>query len=186
MAEGGDRWKQRRANSGEVIDIRTPESATVAAGVQLAPTPVKTPAMEVKRLTPSPKGREIPAHQAPGEITVECLQGRVAFTAGATTVELGAGRMLFLDVGTPHSLVGLEDSTLLVTKLVPAPAPESPVPRYAPSACKKTHRQFKDQRRPSWLGQLISRGFRPSPVRAENPASSGRSPTTGALPGGLP
>ena len=111
-----------QANSGEVIDIRPPESAP--AGIQLI-TLVKTPAMEVKRLT-LPKGREIPAHQAPGEITVQCLQGRVAFTSGVTTVELEAGRMLFLDAGTPHSLVGLEDSSLLVTKLIPATGPESP------------------------------------------------------------
>ena len=105
-----------QANSGEVIDIRPSESAP--AGIQLI-TLVKTAAMEVKRLT-IPKGREVPAHHAPGEITVQCLQGRVAFTAAATTIELAAGRMLFLDAGTPHSLVGLEDSSLLVTKLIPA------------------------------------------------------------------
>jgi hypothetical protein len=28
--------------------------------------------------------------------------------------------MLFLDAGTPHSLVGLEGSSLLVTRLIPA------------------------------------------------------------------
>jgi quercetin dioxygenase-like cupin family protein len=78
--------------------------------------------MEVRRLT-LPKGRELPTHRAPGEITVQCLQGRVAFTADAITVELEAGRMLFLEAGTPHSLVGLEDSSLLVTKLTPATVP---------------------------------------------------------------
>jgi hypothetical protein len=31
-----------------------------------------------------------------------------------------AGRMLFLDAGTPHSLLGLEGSSLLVTRLIPA------------------------------------------------------------------
>ncbi len=81
-------------------------------------TLVKTPAMEVKRLT-LPKGREVPAHRAVGEITVQCLQGRVAFTAGVAAIESSAGRMVFLDAGTPHLLVGLEDSFLLVTKLLP-------------------------------------------------------------------
>jgi quercetin dioxygenase-like cupin family protein len=82
------------ANPGEVIDIRALESAPT--GITL----VKTAAMEVKRLT-LPKGREVPAHHAPGEITVQCLQGRVAFIAGAAMIDLGAGRMLFLDAGTP-------------------------------------------------------------------------------------
>lgn len=110
-----------QANSGEVIDIRPLESAPAA--IQLS-TLVKTPAMEVKQLT-IPAGRKVPSHHAPGEITVQCLQGRVAFTAGDNTIELGAGRMLFLDACTPHSLVGLEDSSLLVTKLIPArPSPD--------------------------------------------------------------
>lgn len=110
-----------QANSCEVIDIRPPDSAP--AGIQLA-TLVKTQAMEVKRLI-LPKGREIPTHRAAGEITVQCLQGRVGFTSGVATVELEEGRMLYLDAGTPHSLVGLEDSSLLVTKLIPArPSPD--------------------------------------------------------------
>ena len=104
------------ANSGQVIDLRSQETA--AAGIQLI-TLVKTPVLEVRRLVLS-KGREIPTHHAAGEITVHCLEGRVAFTSGVTTIELEAGRMLFLDAGTPHSLVGLEDSSLLVTKLIPA------------------------------------------------------------------
>ena len=111
--------KTSHANPGEVIDLRPPGSAPPGADLI---TLVKTPAMEVRRLT-LPKGRELPTHRAPGEITVQCLQGRVAFTADATTVELEAGRMLFLEADTPHSLVGLEDSSLLVTKLIPATVP---------------------------------------------------------------
>jgi quercetin dioxygenase-like cupin family protein len=111
--------KTPQANPAEVIDLRPPGSAP--SGTDLT-TLVKTPAMEVRRLS-LPKGRELPAHRAAGEITVQCLQGRVAFTAGDTTVELEAGRMLFLEAGTPHSLVGLEDSSLLVTKLIPKTVP---------------------------------------------------------------
>lgn len=89
-----------QANSCEMIDIRPPASASASAGIQLA-TLVKTQAMEVKRLI-LPKGREIPTHRAAGEITVQCLQGRVAFTSGVTTVELEEGRMLFLDAAPPQ------------------------------------------------------------------------------------
>jgi quercetin dioxygenase-like cupin family protein len=105
----------------EVIDIRsTGEPASGGPSTMLA----KTSALEVRRLT-LPKGREIPTHKATGEITVHCLEGRVAFTADGTTRELGAGQMLVLAAGEPHSVVGLEDSAVLVTKVLPA-SPPSP------------------------------------------------------------
>ena len=40
--------------------------------------------------------------------------------SGGTTRELGAGQMLVLAAGEPHSVVGLEDSSVLVTKVLPA------------------------------------------------------------------
>ena len=102
-------------NSG-VIDIRS--SGTVVSG---GPSSLlaKTSALEVRRLILS-KGRAIPTHHAPGEITVHCLEGRIAFTSGETTRELGAGQMLVLVAGEPHSVAGMEDSTVLVTKVLPA------------------------------------------------------------------
>lgn len=102
------------AESGEVFEVHPREPAP--ADLRLT-TLVKTAALEVKRLV-LPKGRELPAHRAPGEITVQCLEGRVDFTAGGTTHTLAAGQMLFLDAGATHALVGLEDSVLLVTKLL--------------------------------------------------------------------
>jgi quercetin dioxygenase-like cupin family protein len=110
-----------RSDSGEVIDVRP----LVAAPPELkATTLVKTEALEVRRLV-FPKGREVPTHRATGEITVHCLEGRVAFTAGGTTRTLEAGQMLWLGAGEPHSLIGLEASSLLVTKLL-ADRPSGP------------------------------------------------------------
>jgi quercetin dioxygenase-like cupin family protein len=99
-----------------VIDIH-PTGAAASGGpsTMLA----KTPTLEVRRLALS-KGREIPTHQAPGEITVHCLEGRIAFTAAGATRELGAGQMILLAAGEPHSLVALDDATVLVTKVLPA------------------------------------------------------------------
>lgn len=104
----------------EVIDVHPagpvppgPSSSTLA----------KTATMEVRRLT-LPKGREIPTHQARGEITVHCLEGRIAFTAAGATRELGPDQMLVLATGEPHSLVGLEDAAVLVTKVLPS-SPEA-------------------------------------------------------------
>ena len=65
-----------------------------------------------------PAGKAIPTHQVAGEITVQCLEGRVAFTAGDTTRELGPGELLFLSGAEPHSLRGIENASLLVTILL--------------------------------------------------------------------
>lgn len=80
-------------------------------------TLVKTADLELIRLV-LPAGKEIATHQAPGEITVQCLEGRVAFTAAGKTVELGAGELLYLAAGEPHSVQALDDVALLVTLLL--------------------------------------------------------------------
>jgi quercetin dioxygenase-like cupin family protein len=65
-----------------------------------------------------PAGTVVPTHRVPGEITVQCLEGRVAFTAGDTTRELGAGELLYLSGDESHSLRGIEDASVLVTILL--------------------------------------------------------------------
>jgi quercetin dioxygenase-like cupin family protein len=98
-----------------VIDVR-PLGLALAA--TFPSTLARTPTLEVHRLVLA-KGHEIPTHQAPGEITVHCLEGRITFTACGSTRELRAGQMLLLAAREPHSLVGLEDSSVLVTKVLP-------------------------------------------------------------------
>jgi quercetin dioxygenase-like cupin family protein len=104
----------------EVIDVRTGgPPASGSPSVVLA----KAATLEIRRLTLA-KGREIPAHRAAGEITVHCLEGRIAFTAAGLTREIGAGQLIVLSAGEPHSLVCLEDAVALVTKVnPPIPAP---------------------------------------------------------------
>jgi quercetin dioxygenase-like cupin family protein len=103
----------------EVIDIR---SAGAAASGGPSTLLAKTEVLEVRRLSLS-RGREIPTHKATGEITVHCLEGRIAFTSGETTRDVGPGQMILLAAGEPHSLVGLEDSAVLVTKVLVAGPP---------------------------------------------------------------
>lgn len=79
---------------------------------------VKTTDLELIRLI-VPAGKVIPLHKAPGEITVQCLEGRIAFTAGGQTQELTPGQLLYLTAGEPHALTGVDDSSLLVTLLLP-------------------------------------------------------------------
>jgi len=79
-------------------------------------TLIKTPSLDLRRLLLA-KGGELPTHTAPGEITVHCVEGRVAFTAGGETNELGPGRLIHLAAGVPHALVGIEPSVVLVTRI---------------------------------------------------------------------
>lgn len=103
------------ANPGEVIDVRPlgPALANSKAGAL-----VKTETLEVVRLVLT-AGKEITEHKAPGEITVQCLEGKVAFTALGTDRELTAGQMLYLGAGEPHALKCLEDASVLLTILLP-------------------------------------------------------------------
>ena len=80
-------------------------------------TVVKTANLELIRFVIH-AGKEIPLHKASNEITVQCMEGRVAFTAEGTTHELTAWQLLYLAAGVPHSLTGIEDSSLLVTLLL--------------------------------------------------------------------
>jgi quercetin dioxygenase-like cupin family protein len=102
------------AKSGEMMDVRPLGTALANARTT---TLVKTKDLEIIRLV-IPRGKVIPAHQAPGEITVQCLEGRVAFTAGGTTQKLEAGQLLFLASQEPHALEALENASVLVTILL--------------------------------------------------------------------
>lgn len=101
------------AKSGEIIEL--PLGAVLSNSK--TETLVKTANLELIRLV-LPAGKDIPSHKAPGEITVQCLEGRVAFTTEAKTQELVAGQLLYLSAGEPHALKASEDSSLLVTLLL--------------------------------------------------------------------
>jgi quercetin dioxygenase-like cupin family protein len=115
-----DRDTVRQPRLSELIAVRAAGAPEPGASPKSL---VKTKTLEVRRLT-LPKGRTIPTHRASGEITVHCLEGRIAFTANARTRDVGAGQLIVLAAEEPHSLVGLEDSTVLVTKVLLAPPSE--------------------------------------------------------------
>lgn len=103
------------AEPGEIVDVR-PLGTAVAD--QKTHTLARTDALEIIRLV-LPTGKEIATHTAPGQITVQCLEGRVAFSTMGQELELEAGRLLYLNAREPHSLRAVEDSSLLVTILLP-------------------------------------------------------------------
>ncbi len=100
----------QHAKSGEVVAL----PLGVALATSETAALVKTNQIEVLRLV-IPAGKEISTHKAPGPITVQCLEGRISFTAHGTPQELDAGEFLYLETGEPHALTGIEDSSVLVT-----------------------------------------------------------------------
>lgn len=101
------------AKPGEVIDVR-PLGSTL--DTSRSATLFKTEHVEVIRIV-MPTGKEISQHEAPGEITVHCLEGRLAFTAMGKTRELEAGQLIYLAAEEPHSVRCVENSSFLLTIL---------------------------------------------------------------------
>lgn len=85
-----------------------------ALGESATTTLVKTASFELIRLV-LPSGKEIPPHKTRGEITVQCLEGRVSFSCYGATRDLRPGDLLYLAADEVHALKAVEHSSLLVT-----------------------------------------------------------------------
>jgi nucleotide-binding universal stress UspA family protein/quercetin dioxygenase-like cupin family protein len=103
------------AAPGEVVDVRPLGPALASARKR---TLVRAEQVEIIRLV-VPAGKQIEEHKAKGELIVQCLEGRVAFTAFGKTQDLQAGHLLYLPTGEPHAVKGIEDALLLLTMLRP-------------------------------------------------------------------
>jgi len=102
------------AQPGEIIDVRPLGSSLATTKTT---TLFKTEHVELIRIV-MPTGREISEHEAPGEIIVQCLEGRIAFTASGKTAELGTGQMIYLEAEEPHAVRCIEAASFLVTILL--------------------------------------------------------------------
>ncbi len=102
------------ALSGELINVR-PLGA--AAATTRTATLYKTEHLEVFRMVLL-AGKEMPEHQVPGELTVQCLEGAVEFSIGSPRDVMRSGDLKCLAGGIRHSLRAIEDSSVLVTLLL--------------------------------------------------------------------
>lgn len=75
---------------------------------------LKAEQLELVRLV-LPAGSGLREHAAPGEVTVLCIEGRIAFGTPAGTQVLEAGDLIHLRAGEPHQLEALADASALVT-----------------------------------------------------------------------
>lgn len=81
---------------------------------------IKGAQLEVVRIV-LPAGKGLREHSAPGEITVQCIEGECEFTIEGAVHLLRAGDWLHLGARAPHALLARSDTSLLVTLcLVPA------------------------------------------------------------------
>ena len=102
------------AKSGDLIDIGPLGPSLAATATRVL---VKSPTLEVIRLV-VPAGKDVPEHTAPGDITVQCLEGAVDCTAEGRTQRLVPGQLLYLAAGAPHALRGVENASVLLTILL--------------------------------------------------------------------
>jgi quercetin dioxygenase-like cupin family protein len=102
------------ANSGDVVAIGPLGPALAGSITHVL---VKSPTLEVIRLV-VPAGKGLSEHKAPGDMTVQCLEGAVDFTAEGKTQRLVPGQLLYLAAGAPHALHGVQDASVLLTILL--------------------------------------------------------------------
>lgn len=60
-------------------------------------------------------GQSLPAHDVPGEITIQCIEGSIEIGHPGGGALLEAGQMLFLEGGVRHDLQARSDASALVT-----------------------------------------------------------------------
>ena len=99
------------AASGQLIDVHPLAGKLLEAKTAAL---FKTDELEVMRLI-VPAHKTVPSHQVKGEITVQCLEGEVDFTADGKTQRMKAGQLLWLEGGRVHGLTAVQDASLLVT-----------------------------------------------------------------------
>src|SRR5689334_2629702 len=60
-------------------------------------------------------GARAQEHRAAGPVTLQCLEGTLRLHHAGHPLELGAGEMVVLDAGIPHSHEALTDCAVLLT-----------------------------------------------------------------------
>lgn len=102
---------QPHAASGQVVSVRPlGEQLRDARTTAL----LKADQLEIVRIV-LPAGKALREHSAPGEITVQCLEGEVEFSTPEATHLLRPGDFIHLRRGHPHALAARSDASLLVT-----------------------------------------------------------------------
>lgn len=96
-------------------------------------TLIKNDQFEMIRLVLS-TGKVLAEHRAPGALIVQCIEGRIQFSAHGKTHTLHAGQLLHLAAKEPHTVTCLQDGSLLLTILFDRDAAETHAKPPAPKS----------------------------------------------------
>ena len=99
------------AEPGDVIDVRPLGAALSAARSHAL---FKSADLEVMRIVLA-AAEEMPPHAVAGDITLQCLEGRVAISCNAGVRELATGQLIHLCGNEVHGLRSIEHASLLLT-----------------------------------------------------------------------
>lgn len=99
------------AQPGDVIDVK-PLGAALSSVQSHAL--FKSADLEVIRLVLL-AGSVMPDHAVAGEITLQCIEGRIAFSCDAGIRQLEAGQLVHMRGDEVHGLRALKDASLLLT-----------------------------------------------------------------------
>ncbi|MCZ8254017.1 MAG: cupin domain-containing protein [Hylemonella sp.] len=102
---------QPHVPSGEVVSVRPLGAALAQTRTRAL---LKAEQLEVVRIV-LPAGTTLREHQTSGEITVQCIEGRIEFTTPAGVQTMVAGDFIHLRGGEAHALRAVEDASALVT-----------------------------------------------------------------------
>jgi len=102
------------ASSGELIDIRPLGNNLKNASTKAL---YNSDRLEVFRMVLL-AGKIMPEHKVTGEITVQCIEGCIEFTAAGTSQMMCAGDLICLAGGVVHALKAVKDSSIIVTILL--------------------------------------------------------------------
>ncbi|MCX4239728.1 cupin domain-containing protein [Paraliomyxa miuraensis] len=102
------------ARPAEIIDIRPLGPQFPITGTT---TLFKTQAVEAIRMV-LPAGKEVPSHDLPREVILQCLEGCVEILVDDQRCTLEPGHMLYVTGDQRHGLHAKEDSSVLVTILL--------------------------------------------------------------------
>ena len=61
------------------------------------------------------QGASFPMHKVPGEMTVQCIEGKIDVITDSGSHILATGQMLYLSGGVEHGVVAIEAASALVT-----------------------------------------------------------------------
>ena len=109
---------QTHTQSGQVVSVlplgdRLSSSRTTAI--------IKADQLEVVHIVLG-AGKQLSEHRAPGEITVQCIEGRIEFRTPEARHVLEAGDFIHLRRNEPHALEAIVDSSALLTLCVAKPS----------------------------------------------------------------